>query len=280
VSEDRREQEALEEFLQRRSRVSQAYRDASGEQPPPALDAAILAASRRALGAGPRRLGWAGRWGTPLAAAAVLVLAVTVMLRYEDEPQIAQLKAPEIAPEAVTRSGTQEERPLADVKREVKIRALPEIAATPPALPPASVEPSGKPLAQRAPAPVARERRDESRLSQAAPSAPAEPEKQQVVEGMGAAADYAAPAARLEPQTAKELDESRAMRKQSAAQPAAMTPRPETLIKQIEAHYAQGRSEEGDRALREFCRDFPGYALPEALGRHAARLRLDCGPGE
>ncbi|MGH8629597.1 MAG: hypothetical protein ACREU7_02380, partial [Burkholderiales bacterium] len=77
---------------------------------------------------------------------------------------------------------------------------------------------------------------------------------------------------------ARELDESRAMRKQSAAQPAAAPVAPGTLIEQIEAHYAQGRTEEGDRALREFCRDFPGYALPKALGRQAARLRLDCAP--
>lgn len=277
MSEDRREQEALEEFLQRRSRVSKAYRDASGEQPPAALDAAILAASRRAAGAGPRRLGWAARWGTPLAAAAVLVLAVAVMLRYQDEPQIAQLKAPEVAPQAATRSSTQEERPIADAKREVKIPALPEIAATPP---PVSVEPGAETLAERAPAPVARERRDESALSQAAKSAPAEPETQRAVGGGETAADYAAPAARLEMQTAKEREEGLAMRKQSAARQGEAPPRPETLIERIEAHYAQGRTEEGDRALREFCRDYPGYALPETLGRHAARLRLDCGPGE
>jgi hypothetical protein len=279
VSEERREQEAVEEFLQRRSRVTQAYRDASGEQPPPALDAAILAASRRAAGARPRRLGWAARWGTPLAAAAVLVLAVAVMLRYQEEPQIAQLKAPEVAPKAVMPSDAQEERPIADVKREVRVRGQPEIAAAP-APPPVSVESAGKTLADRAPAPVAKERRDAQRMSQAAPSAPAEAEQKQAAAGVGAVADHAAPAARPEPRAAKELDESLAMRKQAAGPPAAASARPEALIRQIETHYDQGRTEEGDRALRQFCRDFPGYALPEALGRHAARLRPDCAPQE
>ncbi len=61
--------------------VREAYRAAiRDEAPPEALDAAILAASRRAVGAGPRaaRPGGFARWRAPLAAAAVVVLSVSV----------------------------------------------------------------------------------------------------------------------------------------------------------------------------------------------------------
>jgi len=56
-------------------RLSQAYRELGAEEPPRALDEAILAAARRS-----RR-----RWATPLATAAVLVLAVAVTLNMQRE---------------------------------------------------------------------------------------------------------------------------------------------------------------------------------------------------
>ncbi|HEX2197067.1 MAG TPA: hypothetical protein VHG88_00380 [Burkholderiales bacterium] len=58
--------------------VSRRYRELGAEEPPPAVDEAILAASRRALGS--RR-----RWYLPLAAAAVAVLAVGVTLHVQRE---------------------------------------------------------------------------------------------------------------------------------------------------------------------------------------------------
>ncbi|MEX0637159.1 MAG: hypothetical protein WD155_00300 [Burkholderiales bacterium] len=56
-------------------RVSERYRALGREQPPPELDAAILAASRR------RR----SRWVVPVSIAAVVVLAVGVTLRVQLE---------------------------------------------------------------------------------------------------------------------------------------------------------------------------------------------------
>jgi hypothetical protein len=60
---------------ERDARVSGAYRGLGREEPPPELDAAILAASRR------RR----SRWAVPVSVAAVVVLAVGVTLRVQME---------------------------------------------------------------------------------------------------------------------------------------------------------------------------------------------------
>jgi hypothetical protein len=88
--------------------------------------------------------------------------------------------------------------------------------------------------------------------------------------------DSASQASRSKLDRAEELKEAGELREEPAASATPIPP--ETLLEQIEALYAQGRSEEGDRALREFCRGFPQYRLPEQLGRHAARLGLDCAP--
>ena len=62
--------------------VSAAYRELGAEKPPRALDDAILAAARREAGGRPGAPGRGARnrWYAPLAAAAVLVLAVAVTL--------------------------------------------------------------------------------------------------------------------------------------------------------------------------------------------------------
>jgi hypothetical protein len=70
---------------ERDPQVSRRYRELGAEEPPPALDASILAAARRASA---RR----SRWYLPLAAAAVAVLAVAVAVqveRQEPDPRTA-----------------------------------------------------------------------------------------------------------------------------------------------------------------------------------------------
>ena len=80
---------------ERDARVSERYRALGREEPPPELDAAILAASRR------RR----SRWAVPVSIAAVVVLAVGVTLRVQIEerkdaedialsPRVMQAPAP------------------------------------------------------------------------------------------------------------------------------------------------------------------------------------------
>src|SRR5688572_27109142 len=57
-------------------KASERYRELPREEPPRALDDAILAASRRAVRG-------RNRWSVPLAAAAVIVLAVAVTMHVE-----------------------------------------------------------------------------------------------------------------------------------------------------------------------------------------------------
>jgi resuscitation-promoting factor RpfA len=79
-------------------RVRRLYGTLPREEPPPALDAAVLAAARRAVA--PRSL--ARRWGAPVSIAAVLVLVVGVTLEMQrEEPGVATSVAPSPpAPEA------------------------------------------------------------------------------------------------------------------------------------------------------------------------------------
>lgn len=63
--------------------LTQAWREASHDEPPLALDDAIRAAARRAVHARPRPAGgspFGGRWRVPLSVAALLVVSATVTL--------------------------------------------------------------------------------------------------------------------------------------------------------------------------------------------------------
>ena len=74
----------------RDAQLTAAYRAAAQDMPPPALDAAILAAARREVGARPRPAGFSFRaWRGPLSVAAVVVLSVSlVMLMREEAPEL------------------------------------------------------------------------------------------------------------------------------------------------------------------------------------------------
>src|SRR6185295_2720903 len=108
---------------ERDAKVSAAYRGLGAEEPPRALDEAILAAARRQAGAGPAALAARSgrqRWYAPLATAAVLVLAVAVTLNVQrDRPGIETPVAP--AP--------QTDQPAA--RPELKLKA--EVQFAPPA---------------------------------------------------------------------------------------------------------------------------------------------------
>jgi hypothetical protein len=122
--------------------LSRRYRALAREEPPRHLDEAILAAARRELR--PRR----ARWYVPLAAAAVLVLAVAVTLqiereqpadesvavqeRQEPEQALAQAEKPQ-APKAAVEQPQEAKRELRD-----SARADSQYAAKPEPAPPAA----------------------------------------------------------------------------------------------------------------------------------------------
>jgi hypothetical protein len=100
-------------------KIAAAYRDLGAEEPPRALDVAILAASRQ-----PAAKPWAQRWAVPLSLAAVVVLSVTVTLRIQREaPELASMK-PEQAPAPVAEAVREAPASLKlKSESEIKLRA-------------------------------------------------------------------------------------------------------------------------------------------------------------
>jgi hypothetical protein len=119
---------------ERDEKVSAGYRALGGEEPPRALDEAILAASRRSP----------TRWRVPLSVAAVLVLAVGVTLRML--PQRPDAESVALAPQVM-----ETPRPAASADQG-GMRA--EIAAKP-AETPAAPDPVAADAARSAPASAA-----------------------------------------------------------------------------------------------------------------------------
>ena len=77
--------------MERDNQLMAIYRAASADAPPAALDDAIRAAARRAVGARPRPAGITAlhSWRVPLSVAAVMVLSVSmVTLLREEAPEL------------------------------------------------------------------------------------------------------------------------------------------------------------------------------------------------
>jgi hypothetical protein len=299
VSEPRNDQ-PLDEFLERRSRLAQAYRDSAREEPAAALDEAVLAASRRAIHSRPRRVGWVRRWGAPLAAAAVLTLAIAVVLRVEQEhpsqrssTELDDLRQPPIQPKT------------SQIEEQAKTARIEESAKRDDA--PARSDSDRTQPATAAPRTLS-ESKDESRLARKAPaemrdrSAPqslrkeaAKPQTQTQQPSVATKSEAAQSQERFEAEAGagsrKKADratpapasappaeaDARGLAKQSAAnerQEEATVPQQQ--IDAVKALYREGRTREADQALRDFCQRFPADPLPEELLKQAARLELAC----
>lgn len=117
--------ELLDAYLRGASTVSRAYREGAQDQPPHALDAAIIEAAQH--GTRVRRRFWQplpARWLVPLSTAAVVLLSVTLVWTLQHRelaPVPAQVVAPE--PEAgIVAPGAQQktERPMTSVGTAAK----------------------------------------------------------------------------------------------------------------------------------------------------------------
>jgi hypothetical protein len=284
--------------------LARLYRESRTAEPSAQVDDAILAAARRAVGAGPRRIGGLRRWAPSLALAASVVLAVALSLNVsEQRPDLANVEAPpppqtpSAVPPTTPRASTPEGQRLREESARLERPAKPARDAAAPAAVPA--EPTGE-LARRrdenlaagaakrefAPAPPAQ--RPEAAADEARPAqAPAPLEK--------SVQPPTAPAAAAAPRAAPEMSRPAPEPPRAASAPAApaadgaglrsqsrplasagarasvfseATRRaPDEWIAAIRKLKADGKNADVERELEAFRREHPGFRLPEDLTR-------------
>ncbi len=216
-------------------KVTAAYRALGAEEPPRALDEAILAAARRPAQA------WSARWAVPLSLAAVLVLSVVVTLRIQHEqPELAT------APAAPALQGAPPQTLAPKVEDQPK----------------AVARPARKSDAGRAePKPFAEAR---SERAPAAPAASGELASQRDAEAAAHAPQAASALAKRAP-----AEPAAKAAELSAANLAAESP--ERELERIARLRAEGRHDEADKALAEFRKRHPEYRIAEEMLRRVER---------
>jgi hypothetical protein len=82
--------------MSRDQALSALYRDSASENPPPELDAAILAAARREVSARPRIAGspFSRSWALPVGIAAVIVMSASLVMLMQENPEDSQPPPP------------------------------------------------------------------------------------------------------------------------------------------------------------------------------------------
>jgi hypothetical protein len=232
---------------EREPKVSAAYRGLGAEEPPRALDDAIRAAARREAGARPGSPGRAGpnRWYAPLAAAAVLVLAVAVTLHLQrEQPEVAE-PAP-AAKEAAAPPAAAPPAAKAEVQGNVPSKPARAKAAV-------ATRPS-------APEPFPENRADDARGSAASAAGAVARQAEERVsrdEVAAARAPQAAPAPMLA--------------KRAAARADLQADTPERELERIAELRKQAKHDEADKALAEFRKRYPDFKISEALRERVER---------
>ncbi len=277
-------------------KVTRRYRELAREEPGAALDAAILAASRRAV----TRRSAASRWGPPLSIAAVLMLAVGVTLNIQheqpgveySEPSRPSAPPPAAKPVPEMTAPAPQVAPVQSPRREDAQPALRARKAAPstgsreenfvPSPPPAKsaadrVEPAIKEKKDTALSDLSVARTESRAFSAPRAEPPASPPAT-ISTPAAASAPAAAPVAKTrdtaemlqnapaqapaEPARAKREGDSRgatSLRVQSAIVD------PAQELERIARLRAEGRHADADKALEEFRRRHPGFKIPEAM---------------
>jgi len=225
------------------------YAQAPDEEPPAALDAAILSRARSAVQASSSRT-IAARWGAPLATAAVLVLSVIVVINVQrEQPEVLSVTGP--AREAPAPASPPAPAPAISAAAESRAPVAVQPAAEPqqdageePGLGAPAAEVAPQPAPEPAARPAAPVPRAASRLSLRADSARSEG-------AMTAAKSTAAMAP--EHMTAESMNQEQ------------MTP--EQWLAHLVELRTQGRLKEFQDSLAEFRKRFPAHTVPEALLR-------------
>ena len=257
--------------------VSRRYRELGAEEPPRALDEAILAASRRA--ARP----WTQRWAVPLSLAAVLVLSVTVTLRIQHEQP--GIESPATAPKEVASvpPAPAQETPL-KLKAENKLKpviAQPEREQRE-QQEKLAVKDESKPAVRIEPKPFATEPRELGRAAAGA-SADALSSRSDVLRGPAESGATGAITRQAEERTSRDAEaaarapqvgpvqalakRAEPARAAASAPPAAkaVAETPERELERIAELRRQEKHDEADKALAEFRKRYPDYKIPEAM---------------
>ncbi|HTS83882.1 MAG TPA: hypothetical protein VMG61_02180 [Usitatibacter sp.] len=223
-------------------KLSKRYRELAREEPSPALDDAILAASRRAVA----KPSLARRWGVPVSIAAVLVLAFGLTLEMQHEKPDVSTAPPVSLPSVLPPSAAPMQAPEAEEAPAPKLESATSAARAAPA--PAAVAAKPQAFPQKKAQPLAKERAPRDEL-QAAPA------EQKISAPTGAALQYNAPATTAAPPASPRADYNVA--------PAA--PDPGQELERIAQLRADGNDAEADRLLAQFQRRYPGYKIPDAM---------------
>ena len=288
---------ALDERDTRDQRLERLYREAASEAPPAHLDAAILAAARRDVGARPRSLSTTlRRWQLPVSIAAVVVVGVSLvtLMMEEGVDRLGEVGIPPVtapadkpvselkqAPPVVaasggaqqqveTQAGAEQEAPRDDSRRA---SALGKMEPTSPrtgdsaaisgmgaAAPSPVAEPSPKPFV--AAPPVASQER----------ATTPEPADTAVAGRLEAASP--APGERRSTAPAADAPQSKIMARAMVAKPAASDrppvwqglekEPPERWVLRIEELVREGRAAEAEELRAEFKRRFPDHPFGQA----------------
>jgi len=286
--------------------ISRQYRQLGAEEPPRALDEAILAAARREAGArpgAPAAHSNRQRWYAPLATAAVLVLAVAVTLNMQLERPGIESPAPQRVDQPAVAAA------LPDAKEELKLKATADLKRAPKTASEADAVARRKETAQAAPAASEPQAFSANKMPERAASradarsgAHSDDTRDLQVPSSTVTGEHAR---KLEDRTSRDAQAgerapqigalgSLAKRSEGAAAgsaqpqlqerqapppPAAAAAKPmqatvlgpDQELERIADLRRQGRHDEADKALAEFRKRYPDFRIPEATRERVER---------
>ena len=226
--------------------LSARYRAASRDEPPAHVDAAILAAAKRAVDSQPRPAGAPRRlrrWYVPVSLAAVIMLSVIVTLNIERERPVV------VMADAV---------PVVREKEQKLAQQAPEPPPAPPAV--AELRPAPKPAKPAAPA-FARD---------PTPAPEAAPQETRREDSLRSADAAPGPAGSGEAASVKIAGNTAAPAAASRATPAKRELAPDAWLERIADLRKQGEDKEADEQFAEFKRRYPDYRISEAMNERIA----------
>jgi hypothetical protein len=249
-------------------KLSRRYRELPADEPPAALDAGIRDAAHRAVA--PKR--GSQRWAVPVSLAAVLVLAVGVTLRMQQEQPGIETSVPlsDVVPQAKKDAAVQSEPP---VKIEAESKPVPADKLSKPsanvgALPRQEQKKLQKEKSVVREADESRDSRRDAPTQTPPPPAAAPPPPAPAAPPAGAmqaaparerqeAARAAAPMARLQAPQAVASDSAGAIATTA-------TDARTRELERIARLRREGKNAEADEALEKFRKDYPDYKIPDA----------------